>query len=240
MTGSTNDSFFNGQLKVAQPISGYRYSIDAVILADFPSPKPGEHLIDLGTGCGIIPLILACRYPDVAITGVEVQMELAQFAQKNVIDNKMQDRIQILHYDIRQLRLQETHEPVDWIVSNPPYRRADSGRVNPNTQRALARHEININLEQLLSSVRRLLKTGGRFGIIYPGERLVELLSKMRTAGIEPKSLRCIHSKEGQPAKLVLVHGIMGGKSGLKITPPLVVYQEDGQYSESVQKMMRL
>lgn len=240
MAGCTYDSFFNGQIKVAQPHLGYRYSIDAVILADFPRLKTGDRLIDLGTGCGIIPLILACRYPDAAIIGVEVQAELVHLAKKNVIANRMQDRIHIIHYDIRKLRSEETHGPVDWVVSNPPYRKADSGRINPNEQRALARHEININLDQLLNSVRRLLKTGGGFGIIYPSERLVELLAKMRIAGIEPKSLRCIHSRQCESAKLVLVHGIMRGKAGLKIAPPLFVYQENGQYSESIQMMMRL
>ena len=239
MAGYTNDSFFNGRLKVAQFHFGYRYSIDAIILAAFPRLKPGECLIDLGTGCGIIPLILAFRFPDAKITGIEVQMELAQLAQKNVASNKMEDRIQIIHADMRYLSSKKTCGPVDWIVSNPPYRRSNSGRINPNSQRALARHEINVNLEQLLDSTKRLLKTGGRFVTIYPSERTADLISTMRTAGIEPKLLQCIHSRAHEAAKLVLVCGIAGGKPGLKINSPLIIYDENGQYSKAIQEMMR-
>lgn len=235
----TFDTFFNGRLRVAQPSSGYRYSLDAVLLAALPQPKPGQALLDLGAGCGIIPLILAFRHADVRIMGVEVQPELAQLADLNVSNNGMQDRIRIIHEDLRRLSLEMVGGPVDWIVSNPPYRRAASGRVNPNSQRALARHEINVNLQELIITVKRLLRTGGRFAIIYPSERTVDLLSQMRSAGLEPKWLRGIHSQAGQPAKLIMVQAVLGGKPGLTVEAPLVVYDADGQYASAVQEMMK-
>jgi tRNA1Val (adenine37-N6)-methyltransferase len=208
----THDTFLNGRLQIAQPGSGYRYSIDAVLLAALPRPKPGQSLLDLGTGCGIIPLILAFRNHDVRITGVEVQSELARLAAMNVANNGLQDRIRILHADLR--------------------------RLSPDNQRALARHEIKVNLHQLIGSVRKLLKTGGRFAIIYPSERAVDLFNEMRTAGLEPKWLQCVHSQADGDARLVLVQAVMGGKPGLKIESPLVVYASDGSYSAAVRNMM--
>ncbi len=241
MTHITYDTFFNGRLRVAQPASGYRYSLDAILLAALPRPKPGQSLLDLGTGCGIIPLILAFRNLGVRITGVELQPELARLAQRNVLNNGLQDRIRIIHEDLRRLSLKEGVDgPVDWVVSNPPYRPAASGRINPNSQRALARHEINVNLQQLINTAKRLLKTGGRFATIYPGERTVELFAEMRSAGIEPKWFQGIHSQSGDTAKLVLVQGVMGGKPGLRIEAPLVIYGADGEYSGAVQAMMKL
>ena len=238
MSHITHDTFFNGHLRIAQPGSGYRYSIDAVLLAALPRLKAGQSLLDLGTGCGIIPLILAFRNKEVRITGVEVQPELAQLAEMNVLNNGLEDRVRILHEDLRRLSPDMIGGPVDWIVSNPPYRRAVSGRINPDTQRALARHEIKVNLHQLIGTAKRLLKTGGRFAIIYPSERTVDLFSEMRLAGLEPKWLQCVHSQADGDAKLILVQAVMGGKAGLKIGRPLVVYGSDGGYSVAVQHMM--
>jgi len=234
----TYDTFFNSRLRVAQPGYGYRYSLDAILLAALPRPKPGQDLIDLGTGCGIIPLILAFRNTEIHITGVEVQPELAQLADMNVSNNGMRERIRIIHEDFRRLSLETVNGPVDWIVSNPPYRRAASGRVNPNCQRAQARHEINVNLHQLINTAKRLLRTGGRFATIYPSERAVELLSEMCSAGLEPKWLQSVHSQSGDPAKLVMVQAVLGGKPGLRFEAPLVIYGSDGEYSDAVQDMM--
>jgi tRNA1Val (adenine37-N6)-methyltransferase len=234
----THDTFFNGHLRIAQPENGYRYSIDAILLAAIPRLKPGQSLLDLGAGCGIIPLILAFRNDGVRITGVEVQPELARLAAENVFNNGIQDRIRIIHEDLRRLSPLMVGGPVDWIVSNPPYRPPISGRINPDAQRALARHEINVNLHQLISAAKRLLKTGGRFAIVYPSERLVDLFGELRCAGLEPKWLRCVHSQAEGGAKLVLVQAVMGGKPGLKIDNPLVVYGSDGRYSAAVQEMM--
>jgi tRNA1Val (adenine37-N6)-methyltransferase len=238
MSQNTADTFFDGALSVMQSSTGYRFSIDAILLASALQPKTGQTVVDLGTGCGIIPLILAYRYPDIRLYGVEMQTDLVELASANVAQNRMTDRIHIVPADIRQLNAGQVDGPVDRVVCNPPYHSARSGRLNPNRQRAIARHEIHLNLEQLVSSVRRILRTGGRFATIYAAERIVDLLSAMRGEGIEPKQMRAIHSRRPEGAKLILAQGVMRGNPGLTVDPPLVIYDDDGNYTDEVQQMM--
>jgi tRNA1Val (adenine37-N6)-methyltransferase len=215
--------FLNGRLRVDQPENGYRYAIDAVLLASRPRPKPGDTLIDLGTGCGIIALIVAHRYPEARIHAVDIQPELVRFARQNVLTNGMSDRISVHEMDMRQLTPSMVDGPTDWIISNPPYHRANSGRINPNGQKALARHEINIDLSQLTTVSRRLLRTGGRFCTIYPAERIADLICTLHDAGIEPKWLQIIHSRSGTEGKFVLLEAIKGSRPGLRVAAPLTV-----------------
>jgi tRNA1Val (adenine37-N6)-methyltransferase len=234
----TTDTFFNGRVKVNQKRQGYRFSLDAVLLAAIPKPKPFETVVDIGTGCGVVPILMGFRHPEIRLFGVELQKELADVAMKNVLANRMQDRITILEKDIRQLGQDMVQGPVDWIVSNPPYRPANSGRLNPNSEKAMARHEIHLNLHDLIQASRRLLRTGGRLATIYPSTRLVELFIEMRSAGIEPKWVQYIHSRTVDEAKLVLVQGRMGGNMGLETASPLMIYDADGQYTPAVRQMM--
>jgi len=127
--------------------------------------------------------------------------------------------------------------PVDLVISNPPYRKSGSGRINPDSQKALARHEIHVTLEDVVRTARRLLRTAGRFVVVYPAERLTGILTRMRCAGIEPKQLCMIHSGRKTPAKLMVVEGVRGGRPGMKIAPPLIIYGEDGTYTPAVEKM---
>jgi tRNA1Val (adenine37-N6)-methyltransferase len=237
MDGVTQDSFFNGRLRLKQPRGGYRYSIDAVILAGAVHPKAGETVVDLGTGCGIIPLILAFRRPGIRIWGVELQAALAAVAEENVRENDMTSRVTVLCADMRDIPPERVGAPVDRVVANPPYRRGRSGRVNPDMQRALARHEIAITLPEVARAAGKLLKTGGRFSMICAADRTAELLSHMRAERIEPKRLRSVHSMDGQDARLVLVEGIRDGGPGMAVSPPLIVYDREGHYTEEVQAM---
>lgn len=240
MDGVTQDSFFDGRLRLKQHRHGYRYSIDAVILAGAVHPTPGETVVDLGTGCGIIPLILAFRRPGVRIWGVELQAALSALAEENVRENDMASRVKVVCADMRDIRPERVGGPVDMVVSNPPYRRGRSGRVNPDRQRALARHEIAITLPEVVRVARKLLKTGGRFTVIYAAGRIAELLSHMRAERIEPKRLRNIHSSDGQDARLVLVEGVRDGGPGMVVSPALIVFDGDGQYTEEMQAMFRV
>ena len=233
----TADTFFNGKLHVAQGASGYRFSIDAILLASHTDVRAGERLLDLGTGCGIIPLILAYRHPDIRVYGIEIQNDLADLAVANVNENSMQDRITLICRDMRELKPDLIAGPVDVIVCNPPYRKPNSGRLNPDPQRAVARHEIKASLIDVLGTVRCMLRTAGRFVAVYTAERSAELLSQMRLEGIEPKFIRTIHSQIDAAAKLIMVVGIKGARSGTKIGPPLIIYDADGQYSAEIQKM---
>ena len=237
MEALTTDAFFDGKLCINQGASGYRFSIDAVLLAGFAGPLADERLLDLGTGCGIIPLILAFRYPNVVAFGIEIQQDLAALAISNVAANHMQDRITVLQEDMCDLKPKMIGGPVDVVVCNPPFRKPSSGRLNPDVQRAIARHELKVSLADVLQTGRRMLRTAGRFMTIYTAQRVVELLSQMRLEGIEPKFMRSIHSQADTEAKLVLVEGIKGARPGTRLGPPLIIYDSTGDYCREVQEM---
>lgn len=237
MPSYTTDSFFDGKIRVMQNRRGYRFSIDAVLLAYHAAPRAQEKVLDLGAGCGIISLIMASRRSDLKIYAVEVQTELADLADTNIHQNQLQDRIEVLCTDMKLLTLQMTSGPFDLIVSNPPYRRPGSGRINPDAQRAVARHEIKASLVDVLQTTRRMLRTAGRFVIIYTAERTTDILWQMRNEQIEPKMLRMIHSNRDTDARLIMIEGLKGGRPGLKVAPPLIVYDEKGDYTAEVRQM---
>ena len=233
----TEDTFFNGRIRVFQHREGYRFSIDAVLLAAFSSPKPTDHIVDLGTGCGIIPLIIGSRYPETRIVGVEIQPDLASLARRNVEINGFQERITIIQDDMRSLSTKAVSGPVNLVISNPPYRKSRSGRINPHSQRAAARHEILVTLPDMTAAISRLLDISGRFAVIYPADRITDLLAHLRSAGLEPKRIQTVHSHIHDPARLVLVSGSKGGRPGAAVLEPLVIFQPDGSYSENVRVM---
>ena len=238
-TDFTDDTFFNGLLCVKQQRTGYRFSIDAVILADHVRPREDERILELGTGCGIVLLMLAFRNPKAHYFGVEIQSDLYKLAAENVKRNQMQGCIRLFGQNMTKLKPGLIDGPVDMVISNPPYRKIDSGRINPNHQKAVARHEIKLTLSDLFSVVRRMLRTAGRFVAVYTAERTSEFMLEMKTAGIEPKYLRVVYSAWNTEAKLILIEGVKGARSGCKIGPPLVVYNDDGTYTDEVAEMFK-
>ena len=239
MNSYTTDTFFNGLIRVKQSRGGYRFSLDAVVLAHHAVPHSREKVLDLGTGCGIIPLILAYRQPHMDIYGVEVQTELAELAVTNVRENQLEDRITVFCTDMKLLRPAMTAGPVDLVVCNPPFRRQGSGRINPDAQRAVARHEIKANLGDIIQTSYRMLRTAGRLVLIYTAGRLTDILSRMRSDGIEPKFIRMIHSRQDTEAALILIEGVKGGRPDLKIAPPLIIYDKKNNYTDEVELMFR-
>jgi tRNA1Val (adenine37-N6)-methyltransferase len=239
MNSYTTDTFFDGKIRITQDRTGYRFSLDAVLLAYFADPRSGDKVLDLGTGCGIIPLILAYRQPHIALYGVEVQTELAELADSNVRENQLEDRITVFCTDMKLLRPDMTAGPVDLVVCNPPFRRQGSGRINPDAQRAVARHEIKANLGEIIQTSHRMLRTAGRLVLIYTAGRLTDILSRMRTDGIEPKFIRMIHSRQDTEAVLILIEGVKGGRPDLKIAPPLIIYDKKTDYTDEVESMFR-
>jgi tRNA1Val (adenine37-N6)-methyltransferase len=234
----TMDHFLNGKIKVKQGRKGYRFSVDAVILAGFMEPRNGMRAADLGTGCGIIPLLMAHGHKNMELYGIEIQKDLAEIALENVRNNGLDQQITILQEDIKTLNENRLGGPLDLVVSNPPYRRVRGGKLNPHHQKAGARHEIHGTLEDFISASRRLLKESGRLSMIYLAERAVDLMCGMRDSGVEPKKIRWVHSHFGSPAKLVLVEGMKGGGTGVEILKPLYLYNQDGSYNPEVQGMM--
>ena len=237
MPKQTTDTFFNGKLRVQQDPAGYRFSIDAILLASRARPRPKERVLDLGTGCGIIPLILAYRHPDITAFGIEIQKELALMAVSNVNANHLQNRITVLCRDMRELKPDVIDGPVDLVVCNPPYHTAKSGRINPDRQRAIARHELKINLADILQTTKRMLQPAGRFVTIYTAERMTDLFVQMRAHGIEPKSMRTIHGQPTADARLILVNGAKGAQPGIRLDPPLIIYDSKGGYTREILKM---
>ena len=237
MDSLTADAFLNGNIRIMQNKTGYRFSIDAILLASHVDTHPGDKVVDIGTGCGIIALMLAYRNPEIKVYGIEVQKSLSVLAALNVKDNNMIDRVKIFCSDVKDLKKSAISGPADIVVCNPPYRKAKSGRVNPDNQRALARHEIKITLPDVFKTAGSLLRVSGRFIMIYPSERIADIITNMRLSGIELKYLRFIYSKKNAESKLVIVEGVKGGRPGATIAPPLVIYSDDGSYSDEVGRM---
>ncbi len=220
------DLFMDGRLKLIQSINGYRFSIDALFLSEFVTIKPGDVVIDLGTGCGIIPLVLLLTRPVVYGLGLEIQEELAYQAQRNAHINGFQDRMGVILGDIKHPCIRK--HSVDVVICNPPYRKAESGRINPDRRRAIARHELLASIDDILRTAKELLAKKGRLAMIYPAERLADIMSRMRKYNMEPKRLRFNYPDFKTGAKLVLIEAWVGGRPGIKILPPLM---GQGDYS---------
>jgi tRNA1Val (adenine37-N6)-methyltransferase len=236
----TLDSMFRGALKVIQKRKGYRFSLDAVLLARLAPVAPGDRVIDLGTGCGIIPLILSLSGKAQEIVGVELQAELADLALRNVALNGRKDLITICREDVKNLSARFSAQSFDCVVSNPPFRKLATGRVNPEEQQRLARHEVALALQDLLTVSFKLLKSHGRLFLIYPAVRLVELLGAMRTCSLEPKALQTVHGRIDSPAKMVLVEGVRESGAELLVREPLVLYDSQGNHTEALQRIYAL
>ena len=232
----TLDDLRVGGLKIFQKQDGYRFSLDPILLCDFAEVKKGEHVVDLGTGSGVICLLLARLSQAANLTGIEINPELAERAQRNVLLNRLRERVEILHGDVRNIRNLLPPQSAQVVLANPPYREVGRGRVAPGDERAGARHELAGGLNDFLQAAGCLLSNGGRVYMVYLAERLTDLLNGMRDCRLEPKRLRFIHSRHGEDARMVLVEGRRDGKPGVRIEAPLVVY--DGEaYSSEVLKI---
>jgi len=234
---TTTDSLFGGRLKIIQKKKGYRFSIDAPILAHHIRLRATDIAVDLGTGCGIIPLILSLHTPSAHIYGIEIQKDLAELALMNVRLNHADENITIVHADMKDFKSYLTPGTVDFVFSNPPYRKVLSGRINPEAERAVARHEIKACLSDIVSVAESLLKRSGRLVMIYPAERVTDLILRMRASKLEPKRLRLIHPKQGSEAILAIAEGVKYGNPGLKVDPPIIIYNPGGEYTNEVKKM---
>ena len=238
----TIDYLHAEKIKLVQAKDGYRFSLDPVLLADFVTLRNGERILDLGTGCGVLPLLLARRDPELQVVGWERQPQMVDRACRGVEMSGMTEQISIVEADLREYRILAAAGSFDLVVSNPPYRIVGSGRIAPVEERAAARHEMAGGLSDFLAAASWCLKNGGRFALVYLAERLSELLVGMTTVGIEPKRLRLVHASHSEPAKMVLVEGRKRGAVGLKVEPPLHVYKckiigKNRDYTDEVLRM---
>jgi tRNA1Val (adenine37-N6)-methyltransferase len=238
-TYTTNDTLFNGQVICRQHRNGYRFSVDAVLLAHFCHPAAQDRVLDIGCGCGVISLILCHRLPQLHLTGLELQPALARLAQSNAKANGWQERLLVQQGDLRQIRAVVQPESFDLVVSNPPYYRHGSGRINQEDECALARHELTADPDAVLTAAAFAVKNRGTVCCIYPAERLATVQAIMMGKRLVPKRLQPVYSyPEDAQARLVLIEAVKNGKEGLRFLPPLYVYQHrHGPYSPELETM---
>ena len=215
--------------KVLQKKQGFRFSLDAVLLAHFAGLKEGWHICDLGCGCGIIALLLASRAANLSIDGIELQIELADMAARSMALNEI-PQIQIHQADLRTLP-PSWQDRYDLVVCNPPYFLPGTGKQSPLTQVALAKHELSCTLDEVLASASRLLKSNGRLAIVHRPSRLGQLLTGCAAHHLAPRRLRLVHPTAQKEANLILLEAVKGAKEDLHIEAPLIIYDASGQYS---------
>lgn len=235
----TLDTLFGGELICRQNQSGYRFSMDAVLLAHFSKLSGSPRILDLGAGNGIISLILAYRWRNAVITAVELQPGLFELLRMNVeANNGLSDRITCLQGDLQDYAQLLHAEEYDWAFCNPPYRKSGSGRINPKEEEAIARHELRLDLSSVVAAQSYCLKAKGRAVLVYPAGRMAVLIGELKATGLEPKRLQVVYSYPGGQAKLVLVEAIKKGGEELTILPPFYVYKyRNGPYSDEMQRL---
>ena len=225
-------------IKVFQSKKGYRFSVDALLLFDFVSLKKVKKIGDLGAGSGIVGILLAKKYPDARVTLFEIQDSLAALSEKNVALNNVRDRVSVMKTDIIGIKLLNSSSIVprsfDLLVSNPPFRRPQSGRISDGEEKAIARHEIKLSLSELVDASSYLLKAGGRLCMVYHPSRLAELMAALKKKRLEIKRLRFLHSYMASEAKMILLESVNGGRAGLKVDKPLYIYKDDSNYSDEI------
>lgn len=209
---------------------GYRFTLDPILLAHFAVYEGGAHrgrLMDLGTGSGIIPLVLAKRLGCRDITALELQPRLYSLAERNVYLNRCEQRVTLVQGDLRQVDRLFAAGSFSHVLCNPPYRACATGRSSQTVEKALARHEVACGLPDVARAAEYLLAARGGLCVVYPAARFAELAGLLRQHRLEPRTVRMVHPRAERPAKLVLLHAVKGGRAELRVLPPLVLHAED-------------
>jgi tRNA1Val (adenine37-N6)-methyltransferase len=234
-----DDLQVNGYEIIQHP-GKFCFGMDAVLLSNFARVKTGAEVLDLGTGTGIIPILLTAKTQGKRFVGLEIQDESADMARRSVAHNHLEHKIEIIHGDIKEAATIFGAASFDVITTNPPYMIGQHGISNPSDTKAIARHEVLCTLDDILRESARILKPKGRFYMVHRPFRLAEILSKMIAVGIEPKRMTFVHANQEKESSMVLVEGKRGGKSGLILTPPLIIYKdsENKEYSYDMNYIM--
>lgn len=228
-----DDLQINGYEIIQHP-GKFCFGMDAVLLSNFARVKKGECALDLGTGTGIIPILLTAKTEGEQFVGLEIQNESADMARRSVEYNHLEERVKIVNGDIKEASSIFGSASFDVITTNPPYMIGQHGIANTSDSKAIARHEVLCTLEDILRESAKVLRPGGRFYMVHRPFRLAEILSKMVQVGIEPKRMRMVHPFIDKEPNMVLIEGKRGGNSRMTVEPPLIVYKEQGVYSEEL------
>ena len=235
----TIDRVFDGRVAVVQRRGGFRFALDSLLLARFVELRGRERVVDLGAGNGVVALSLAVLNPGLEAVGVELQEPMIERAERGSALNGLGERVRMVRGDVRDVEKDFPAASFDAAVCNPPYRPPRSGRVNPDRERLVARHEVEGGLADFVRAGAYLLRRRGRMCLVYPSERAVELFSVMRQHGLEPRRVRFVQSFAGSPATLVLAQGVKGARTSLTVLPPLVIYRREDEYTDELDELLK-
>lgn len=232
------DELEQENLKIIQNKEEFCFGIDSILLSDFAKEiKENAKVLDLGTGTGIISLLLCKKTKLKQIIAVEIQKQMAEMAQRSIELNQLQDKMQILNENIKNIDKILPIEQFDAIVTNPPYKKKDTGIPNPNQKKLIARHEIEATLEDFIQISFKMLKDKGSLYLVHRPDRLVDLVENLRKNKIEPKTIKFIYPSQEKPPNLVLIKAIKNAKPFLKIEKPIYVYEPNGEYTNEILKI---
>lgn len=237
LPGERLDELHRKGYRIIQKEEGFCFGMDAVLLSDFAKVGKKDKVLDMGTGTGILPILMEARTEGGHFTGLEIQEEFASMAGRSVTLNGQEDRIKIVCGDIKKASSLFGYDQFDVVVSNPPYMVADHGRKNPDKRKAIARHEVLCDLSDLLRETKKVLKNKGRFFMVHRTYRMAEIMHLMVEYGLEPKRIRFVHPFVDKEPNIVLIEALKGGNSRVKIEPPLIVYEKPGVYSEEIYRI---
>ncbi|MBF0516730.1 MAG: tRNA1(Val) (adenine(37)-N6)-methyltransferase [Nitrospirae bacterium] len=223
---------------ILQRRKGYRFSIDALLLSDFAYHSNPRHIIDFGAGSGIIGILIAQKYPEAFVHLIELQQGLYELANKNAALNNVTDRLKIHHLNINDIYANISSNSFDLAVSNPPYRKLQSGEVNPDDEKAAARHELNLTLDELIKAAFYVLRAKGKFSFIYQTSRFVEVIETLKGRRFAPRRVRFIYSNRKSEAKIFLIEAVKEGAAQLRLDSPFFVYDDTGRYSAETLEML--
>lgn len=224
-------------LKIIQKDKAFRFGLDAVLLANFADVKKGDSVIDLGTGTGIISILLAGKTAAKSIVGLEIQEDIAEMAGRSVSLNDLEDRVKIVHGDLKESVKLFGGSSFEVVVSNPPYMIRGGGALNITDTKTVARHEVLCTLEDVIKSAAKLLVPGGQFAMVHRPDRLADIIWLMRNYKIEPKYIRFVHPSPYKKPNLILIKGSRQGRPQLKMMDPLYVYDEKGNFSKEINEI---
>ncbi len=223
-------------LKIIQNPDGFCFGIDAVLLSNFCEVKKGETVVDLGTGTGIIPILIAGKSRARKIIGIEIQDKVAEMAQRSVLMNHLEARVEIINEDLKNAARHVAPSSVDVVTANPPYMAEGRGIQNGNMAKAVSRHEIKCNINGVVGTAAKLLRPGGRFYMIHRPHRLVDVFCALRENKLEPKRILFIQPSRDKKPNLVLIKSVRDGKPELVFELPMAVYSEDGSYTKELRE----
>lgn len=232
--GERLDELHRNGYQIIQDPKRFCFGMDAVLLAGFTKVKPGEKVLDLGTGTGILPILLEARTEGISFTGLEIQPESADMAGRSVRLNHLEDRVHIVTGDIKEADRLFGAGSYHVVTSNPPYMTDMHGLKNPSEAKAIARHEILCTLEDVVSQAARLLMPCGRFYLVHRPFRLAEIMTCLCSHGLEPKRMRLVHPYVDREPNMVLIEALKGGRSGMTVEKPLVIFESPGRYRDEI------